>query len=93
MERIGVRELRQHASLYLGRVKAGESIEVAERGKVVALLVPPDDKKSGLLDQLIAEGKIRPPTAPWRLPSPITLPPGSPSASEILEELREERLP
>ena len=28
MERIGVRELRQHASRYLDRVKAGESIEV-----------------------------------------------------------------
>ncbi|HVQ99826.1 MAG TPA: type II toxin-antitoxin system prevent-host-death family antitoxin, partial [Mycobacterium sp.] len=40
MERIGVRELRQHASRYLDRVKAGESIEVTERGTPVAVLVP-----------------------------------------------------
>jgi len=40
MERIGVRELRQHASRYLARVAGGESIEITDRGKPVALLVP-----------------------------------------------------
>ncbi len=40
MERIGVRELRQHASRYLARVARGESIEVTDRGTPVALLVP-----------------------------------------------------
>jgi prevent-host-death family protein len=40
VERIGVRELRQRASRYLGRVKAGESIEVTQRGTPVAYLVP-----------------------------------------------------
>src|SRR5680860_186457 len=32
MERIGVRELRQHASRWLRRVAAGESFEITERG-------------------------------------------------------------
>ena len=41
MERIGVRELRQNASAYLARVSLGESIEVTDRGRPVALLVPP----------------------------------------------------
>ena len=40
MERIGVRELRQHASRYLARVVGGETIEVTDRGRPVALLVP-----------------------------------------------------
>ena len=40
MERIGVRELRQHASRYLARVARGESIQVTDRGRPVALLVP-----------------------------------------------------
>lgn len=40
MERIGVRELRQHASRYLARVRAGETIEVTDRGRPVARLVP-----------------------------------------------------
>jgi prevent-host-death family protein len=40
MERIGVRELRQHASRYLARVATGETIEVTDRGRPIALLVP-----------------------------------------------------
>jgi prevent-host-death family protein len=40
MDVIGVRELRQHASRYLRRVAAGESIEVTDRGRPVARLVP-----------------------------------------------------
>ena len=40
MDRIGVRELRQHASRYLDRVAHGESLEVTDRGRPVARLVP-----------------------------------------------------
>lgn len=40
MESIGVRELRQNASRYLSRVAAGELIEITERGRPVARLVP-----------------------------------------------------
>lgn len=36
----GVRELRQEASQLLSRVKAGETIEITEHGKPVALLTP-----------------------------------------------------
>ncbi len=40
MDRIGVRELRQHASRYLARVARGEVLEVTDRGRPVARLVP-----------------------------------------------------
>jgi prevent-host-death family protein len=40
MRTIGVRELRQHASRYLDEVAAGESIEITDRGRPVARLVP-----------------------------------------------------
>jgi prevent-host-death family protein len=40
MKTIGVRELRQHASRYLEEVAAGESIEITDRGRPVARLVP-----------------------------------------------------
>jgi prevent-host-death family protein len=43
MDRIGVRELRQHASRYLARVVGGETFEVTDRGRPVALLVPVTD--------------------------------------------------
>jgi prevent-host-death family protein len=57
MERIGVRELRQNASRYLARVATGESIEVTDRGRAVALLIPiPDDP----WEALVARGQILP---------------------------------
>jgi prevent-host-death family protein len=37
---VGVRELRQNLSRYLDRVKEGEALEVTERGRVVARLIP-----------------------------------------------------
>lgn len=39
MERVGIRELRQQASAILRRVAAGETFEVTDRGRPVALLV------------------------------------------------------
>ena len=39
-ERVGVRELRQNLSVYLRRVAAGETLEVTERKRAVAILVP-----------------------------------------------------
>ncbi len=52
MERIGVRELRQNASVYLREVKAGESVEITERGRLVAVMSPPALSPS---ERLIAE--------------------------------------
>jgi prevent-host-death family protein len=40
MERVGVRELRQNLSVYLRRVRAGQRLEVTERGRPVARLEP-----------------------------------------------------
>ena len=55
MERIGVRELRQHASRYLARVATGESIEVTDRGRPVAMLVPTHQDR---WHDLIATGHV-----------------------------------
>jgi prevent-host-death family protein len=57
MERIGVRSLQQHASAVLRRVRLGESLEVTERGRPVALLIP---AQPSLLDQLHAAGRLAP---------------------------------
>lgn len=53
---IGVRELRQNLSVYLRRVKAGETLEVKERGHRVAVLAPAGAKASAL-ERLIAAGR------------------------------------
>jgi prevent-host-death family protein len=40
MATVGVRELRQRASELLRRVEGGETIEITDRGRPVALLAP-----------------------------------------------------
>lgn len=40
MKTIGVRQLRQEASKHLRAVQAGETVEVTDRGRPVALIVP-----------------------------------------------------
>lgn len=88
---VGVRELRQNLSKYLRRVQAGETLEVTEHGRPVAVLAPLPPPAESVLDRLIREGRARPGKGNLLdLGPPIKLPPGSPSLSEILDELRED---
>jgi prevent-host-death family protein len=92
MERIGVRELRQHASRYLARVRAGETIEVTDRGRPVARLVPVGEPT---WDDLIAAGIVTPPEeslTDLREIGPFPRDPSLPLPSESVSEGREERL-
>ena len=87
MERIGVRELRQHASRYLDKVKAGETVEVTDRGQLVALLVPPAPGVTGR-ERLIAGGRLIPASGPFQLPRRASV---AKDSGEVLQQLREER--
>jgi prevent-host-death family protein len=53
---IGVRELRQNLSIYLRRVKAGQTLDVRERGTRVAVLAPAK-ARSTVLERLIEAGR------------------------------------
>lgn len=87
MKQVGVRELRQQASRWLKRVAAGESFEVTDRGRPVALLVPVPGREG--LDALVAAGRARPGEGHLRdLGPPRPLPHGAPRPSEVLERLR-----
>jgi prevent-host-death family protein len=90
MERIGVRELRQHATRYLARVKAGETVEVTERGQLVALLVPPAPGATER-ERLIATGQLVPASRPFRVPRRAPLPAAGPDTGAALDDLRAER--
>lgn len=59
--RVGVRELRQHFSVYLRRVVAGERLDVTDRGCVVAMLIPIPPAAT-LVERLVAEGRAIPAT-------------------------------
>jgi prevent-host-death family protein len=72
MERIGVRELNQHTSRVIERVKRGEVVEVTERGRLVARLVPAEPAPEPL-GRLVAEGRATPPTDAGSIPMPPVL--------------------
>jgi prevent-host-death family protein len=90
MAKVGVRELKQNASAVLRRVQAGEVLEVTERGRSVALLVP-IPLATEVVERLVTEGRATPASGNLNdLPPPIKAPTGRPLPSEVLAELRED---
>jgi prevent-host-death family protein len=89
-ERVGIRELRQNLSVYVRRVREDRrEYEVTERGEPVARLTPLEGRPMSKIEQMIADGRITPPTREWKdLPPPVKLR-GRP-LSEILQEMRDE---
>ena len=61
MTAVGVRELRQRASELLRLVEGGETIEITDRGRPVALLTPLPDGSP--LERLRAAGDVERATA------------------------------
>jgi len=88
--RVGVRELRQNLSVYLRRVKAGETLEVTERGTVVARLEPKPPDVMSPYERMKAEGRITIATVRWEdVPPPLPAGPG-PTLTELLLQERAE---
>jgi prevent-host-death family protein len=86
MQRIGVRELRQNASRYLARVASGEVVEVTQRGRLVARIVPAGGDAWA---DLVAAGEVIPASSKEDL---LAEPPGNYGSglSAELERLRED---
>jgi prevent-host-death family protein len=86
MASVGIRELRQRASELVRRVENGESIEITDRGRPVAVLSPlPDDP----VQRLRAAGDLQPGDGEFDdLPEPLPLPVGSDAPSLVLASLR-----
>lgn len=87
--RVGVRALRQSLSVFLRRVESGDTFEVTDRGRPVAVLAPLRAGASPL-ERLAASGRAT-------LPEGDLLELGPPRRasrrlSEALEEQRAERL-
>lgn len=94
VERVGVRELRQNLSRWLRRVESGESFEVTERGRPVAELRPLPSQDDDVIARLVRAGRIARvgKGSLADLPPPPPAPPGARPLSEILDELREDKI-
>jgi prevent-host-death family protein len=87
MARSGIRELRQRASELLRRVEAGETIEITDRGRPVAVLAPLPNQSP--IERLRATGDLEPAAADLSdLAEPLPLGPGQEPPSRVLERLR-----
>ena len=87
MTSVGVRELRQRASELLRLVAQGETIEITDRGRPVALLAPLPEGTP--LEQMRAAGEVAPATGRLEdLPEPLEVAPGVEVPSVVLERLR-----
>src|SRR5215472_9355599 len=56
-QRIGIRELRQHASIYVDLVERGYTVDITNRGRLVAQMVPVRQPDSPL-ERWIARGVV-----------------------------------
>jgi prevent-host-death family protein len=86
MEKVGIRELRQNATAVLRRVAAGEVVEVTDRGRAVARIVPMH--AASKLEQLLAEGRASSATGDLLDVKPIPRIAGKPVLSRILADMR-----
>lgn len=87
MTSVGIRELRQRASELIRMVEAGETVEITDRGRPVAVLAPLPD--GGPVESLRITGDLEPAEAPFDdLPEPLVLDEGTELPSAVLERLR-----
>jgi prevent-host-death family protein len=87
MKSIGVRELRQRASDVLRRAERGETFQVTDRGRPVALITPL--RAASPLELLRAAGEVSTATGTIDdLPEPVALPAGAETPSSVLARLR-----
>src|ERR1700730_14074444 len=88
--RIGIRELRQHASVYVDLVERGYTVDITNRGRLVAQMIPVRDPQSPL-ERWIAKGVIERAEDDGSIldidPYPGTSA-GQPTANQALAQLR-----
>ena len=96
-QRIGIRELRQHASIYVDLVERGYTVDITNRGRLVAQMVPVRQPNSPL-ERWIAAGVVERAEEDGSVLDVDPYPPapahraaaGEPNASEMLRQMRAE---
>lgn len=91
MSKVSVREFSYNPSAMFARAEKGETIEITRHGKVIATLMPAQQKKRTKLEELEASGAYRPSgktLADIDTFTRIKLPEGAPDPLETLLEER-----
>ncbi|MQA64034.1 MAG: type II toxin-antitoxin system prevent-host-death family antitoxin [Actinophytocola sp.] len=87
---VGLRELRHNTGEVLARVRHGETIDVTEHGRLIARLVPVQDRAPSVaLARLAESGRLRRATRPGYRPR-MRAGDGTDVLSDALADLRAE---
>jgi len=84
-----VRELNQNTSQVLARVSHGETLEITDRGRPIARLVPVGDDRS-TLDKLVASGRAVAPAGSGPVPLPPKLGDEGVDVADTVAAMRDE---
>lgn len=87
MEQIPIRSLNQNTAGVLERVERGETVEITNRGKPIARIVPVVE---GELDDLIEAGVVTPPTITGPIPMPRAEAEPEADAGTLVSAMRDE---
>lgn len=93
MTTVTVSELNQQTARVLERIKAGESVQVSEYGRLIARIVPVAPTTGvPLLDELIEHGRAIPAANPGPIPPtpPRDERDGDVALSEVLRQMRDD---
>jgi prevent-host-death family protein len=60
MASVGIRQLRNHLSAFLNRVRSGERLVVTDRGRMIAVISPPPTTEADRrIEAMLQEGLVR----------------------------------
>jgi prevent-host-death family protein len=91
MREIGVRELKQSLSETLKAVGRGEQVRVTSRGKAIADIVPAGVAGDDRLRELVAQGRLVPPSRSRPTTAPRLAKSNTSAAALVLAERDAER--
>jgi prevent-host-death family protein len=89
MEHVPVRDLNQDTASVLARVERGEVVEITNRGKPIARIIPAEHSE---LDDLISRGRVVPASSSGPIPRPSGPVDELTDSTRVVSELRDERL-
>jgi len=93
MRTIGLKVLKNKLSEYVRIAAAGETVQITDRNRVVAQIVPPRPSRKLSDDELIAVGAREGWLTPAKIPPGAPLPPRNPimTFEELMADLERDR--
>jgi prevent-host-death family protein len=88
MEQVAIRTLNQHTTDVIARVERGQVVEITNRGRPVARIVPIAATET--MADLVADGVALPPTITGPIPMPAVAATSGSEAGALVSGLRDE---